>query len=84
MEKKTLTYTLEILAAPTPRVLACTSSNSRVFSMANTAWSAKVVTNSTLLREWAHRGSRQEENAYRSSLAQERNASHPAPSRTPD
>ena len=30
-------------------VRACTSSNSRVFSMAITAWSAKVVTNSTCL-----------------------------------
>ena len=30
-------------------VLACTSSNSRVFSMAITAWSAKVVTSSICL-----------------------------------
>ena len=33
----------------TSRVLACTSSNSRVFSMAITAWSAKVSTSSTCL-----------------------------------
>ena len=31
------------------RVRACTSSNSRTFSMAITAWSAKVVTNSICL-----------------------------------
>ena len=37
----------------TSRVLACTSSNSRVFSMAITAWSANVVDEFDLLvGEW--------------------------------
>ena len=36
-------------------VRVCTSSNSRTFSIAITAWSAKVVTQlDLLLGEWAH------------------------------
>ena len=58
---------------------ACTSSNSRTFSMAITAWSAKVwtssiclsVNGSTLLRQ-------QSEYADRLALAQQRHAKHGA------
>ena len=41
-------------------VRACTSSNRRTFSIAITAWSAKVVTKFDLLvGEWSHRLARQ-------------------------
>ena len=54
-------------AAPAPRlssrVRACTSSNSRTFSIAITAWSAKVVTQlDLLLAEWLDRRCVSEQN----------------------
>ena len=59
------------------RVRACTSSNSRTFSIAITAWSAKVVTSSICLSvNGRDLLSFQDDHANRHPLAQQRNAEH--------
>ena len=64
------------------RVRACTSSNSRTFSIAITAWSAKVVTSSICLSvNGSTARARQRDDADRRSLAQQRHAEHGADSR---
>ena len=61
------------------RVRACTSSNSRAFSIAITAWSAKVVTSSICLSvKGSYRRAVQHDDADRAALAQERHAEHRA------
>ena len=65
-------------ASLTSAVRACTSSNRRTFSMAITAWSAKVSTNSIcFLVKGFTTGARQHENADRNSLLAA--AARPAP-----
>ena len=66
-------------ASDSSRVRACTSSNSRTFSIAITAWSAKVVDQLDLLvGERPHDAARQDEHADRHSFAQQRHAEHRA------
>ena len=61
------------------RVRACTSSNSRTFSIAITAWSAKVVTSSiSCCVKWINRGSRQEHGPNGNPLSHQRNAERSA------
>ena len=61
------------------RVRACTSSNSRTFSIAITAWSAKVVTSSICLSVKGRSVRRmQRDDADRTAVAQQRHAEHRA------
>ena len=53
----------------------CTSSNNRTFSMAMTAWSAKL---NLLICEWADSGLHQHEYANWMTLAQHRDPEHSA------
>ena len=56
------------------RVRACTSSNSRTFSIAITAWSAKVVTSSICLSvKRPHSFALHDDDSDRGSFAQKRN-----------
>ena len=60
-------------ASESSRVRACTSSNSRTFSIAITAWSAKVVTSSICLSvKRPHGFALHDDDADRSSFAQKR------------
>ena len=55
----------------------CTSSNSRTFSIAITAWSAKVVEQLDLFfGEWPHLSAREYERTDQHALAQERYPEH--------
>ena len=79
----TLRSSVELTARPTSpsavrsRLRACTSSNSRAFSMAMTAWSAKVSTSSICLSVNGATAWRSgNENANRRALAQQRDAEH--------
>ena len=56
------------------RVRACTSSNSRTFSIAITAWSAKVFTRPICPSgEWPYFASRAADDAYRLPVLEDRN-----------
>ena len=62
-------------ASVSSRVRACTSSNRRAFSMAISAWSAKVVTSSICLSlNGCTTGRRQHDDADRDIVAQQRDA----------
>ncbi len=66
---------LRSLASASCRLLSWISSNSRTFSIAITAWSAKVVTQLDLaVGERAHGVARQHKHASRRSFSQERHA----------
>ena len=62
-------------ASDSSRVRACTSSNSRTFSIAITAWSAKVVDQLDLfLGEGTHLLAPQDDHADRRAFPHERNS----------
>ena len=67
------------LASASCRLLSWISSNSRTFSIAIAAWSAKVVTSSICLSVKGRTSERDKaEDADRDSVAQHRNAKHGA------